>query len=174
MLDVVFFRLTRLWLNSILIFLTDLTLTRLKLKLTDSTHLSKSLLKIWLNCIVYNTWCFTYWRKLMLNGAGMRSDAIAGRSFHFPRYEQSEIPKIFALSFRRMCDWTLSQVISSWLNSDPTQLQIGGADWTLARVRIHEQTNYLLTRALLGLWIFHRLLGGGRLNAPHDLGSWSP
>ena len=23
-----------------------------------------------------------------------------------------------------------------------------------------------LTRALLGLWIFHRLLGGGRLNAP--------
>ena len=24
----------------------------------------------------------------------------------------------------------------------------------------------LLTRALLGLWIFHRLLGGGRLNAP--------
>ena len=33
-----------------------------------------------------------------------------------------------------------------------------------------------LTRALLGLWIFHRLLGGGgRLNAPpHDLGSWSP
>ena len=32
-----------------------------------------------------------------------------------------------------------------------------------------------LTHALLGLWIFHRLLGGGRLNAPpHDLGSWSP
>ena len=31
------------------------------------------------------------------------------------------------------------------------------------------------TRALLGLWISHRLLGGGgRLNAPHDLGSWSP
>ena len=32
-----------------------------------------------------------------------------------------------------------------------------------------------LTRALLGLWIFHRLLGEGRLNAlPHDLGSCSP
>ena len=28
-----------------------------------------------------------------------------------------------------------------------------------------------LTRALLGLWIFHRLLGGGGgLNASHDLG----
>ena len=24
-----------------------------------------------------------------------------------------------------------------------------------------ENDNYLLTRALLGLWIFHRLLGGG-------------
>ena len=32
-----------------------------------------------------------------------------------------------------------------------------------------------LTRALLGLWIFHRLLGGGgAFERPHDLGSWSP
>ena len=29
-----------------------------------------------------------------------------------------------------------------------------------------EQLAFPLTRALLGLWIFHRLLGGGRLNAP--------
>ena len=33
----------------------------------------------------------------------------------------------------------------------------------------------MLTRALLGLWIFHRLLGGGVWTPPpHDLGSWSP
>ena len=35
-----------------------------------------------------------------------------------------------------------------------------------------------LTRALLGLWISHRLLGGGggafERPPPHDLGSWSP
>ena len=32
-----------------------------------------------------------------------------------------------------------------------------------------------LTRALLGLWISHRLLGGGAFERPpHDLGSWSP
>ena len=34
----------------------------------------------------------------------------------------------------------------------------------------------MLTRALLGLWNFHRLLGGGGgiCTLPHDLGSWSP
>ena len=30
----------------------------------------------------------------------------------------------------------------------------------------HPESFARLTRALLGLWISHRLLGGGRLNAP--------
>ena len=73
---------------------------------------------------------------------------------YMPRFILGKVRKFQDPSSNRF--WDIQEKPEGWIKTTPLPL-IG------------------LTRALLGLWIFHRLLGGGVWTPPpHDLGSWSP
>ena len=111
-----FFGLTRLWLNSNPKFanLTQLRLNSNPNLLTwlnsDSTHLSQSWVKSDTRLITF----YLIWEKLLTGGGGVRSNVAVGWLF---LCKVTDNCKILTFSLRKISDLTLTQAVSSWLNS---------------------------------------------------------
>ena len=122
-----FFGLTRLWLiwqsrwlNSDSTQSPNL-LTWLN---SDSTHLSQSWVKSDSRLIIF----YLIWEKVVDRGGGVRSNVAVGWFF---LCNVTDNCKILTFSLQKISDSTLTQAVSSWLNSDSNDNQ---RDSTLTRL----------------------------------------
>ena len=128
-----FFGLTRLWLiwqsrwlnsdsTQIPNLLTSLNsastqnLNLLTWLYSDSTHLSQS----WVNSDSRLITFYLIWEKVVDRGEGVRSNVAVGWFF---LCKVTDNCKILTFSLRKISDSTLTQTVSSWLNSDSNDNQ---------------------------------------------------
>ena len=91
---------------------------------SDSTHLSQSWVKSDSRLITF----YLIWEKVVDRGGGVRSNVAVGWFF---LCKVTDNCKILTFSPRKIIDSTLTQAISSWLNSDSNDYQ---RDSTLTRL----------------------------------------
>ena len=123
-------QVTQLWLNSTLYFSW---LTQLRL---NSNHKFSNLTQLWLNSFeseLSQVWLTTItfyliWPKVVARGGGLRPNVVVGWSFPCKTTDKCKILTFF---FRKISASTLTQAVSSWLNSDSNDDQ---RDSTLTRL----------------------------------------
>ena len=84
-----------------------------------------------------------------------------------PRIRLADMSRCLENVLDRLVTWFLQHGIK--VNASKTEMIVCGDRKQLSQIEVMPIISFMdrpLTRALLGLWIFHRLLGGGRLNAP--------